>query len=127
MRFSNFGAGTLTTDASGNLSVSSDERLKNIRRCIHSRPLRHREALPRQLPLERHLRPRHEHAIRGLLRAERAARHPRSRRPDSHGYLTLQDRPLIATVVNAIKELAAITGTFKSHARRVARQRRQRY
>ena len=30
VRFSNFGAGTFTTDASGNLSVSSDERLKNI-------------------------------------------------------------------------------------------------
>ena len=31
VQFSNFGAGTLQTDANGNLSVSSDERLKNIR------------------------------------------------------------------------------------------------
>jgi endosialidase-like protein len=29
------------------------------------------------------------------------------------GFLTLQDRPLIAAVVNAIKEIASITGTFK--------------
>jgi hypothetical protein len=29
--------------------------------------------------------------------------------------LTLQDRPLIAAVVNAIKEIAAITGAFRDH------------
>ena len=31
------------------------------------------------------------------------------------GFLTLQDRPLIAAVVNAIKEIASITDTFKSN------------
>ena len=115
MRFSNFGAGTLTTDASGNLSVSSDERLKNV----DSPFTRGLADITKLSPISYHW-----NATSGLDTPQQYAGFsaqnvqaaiPEAVGQDSHGYLTLQDRPLIATVVNAIKEIATITGTFKSN------------
>ena len=115
VRFSNFGAGTLTTDASGNLSVPSDERLKNIQGS-YTRGLADIEKLNPILY--------HWNGISGLdqstLYAGFSAQNVLSAIPEAvgssnNGYLTLQDRPVIATAVNAIKEIASITDTFKSN------------
>lgn len=105
VRFSNFGAGTLTTDASGNLSVSSDERLKNVDGHFD-------RGLSDILTLSPILY--HWNATSGLDQATQYAGFsaqnvqpaiPEAVGEDKRGYLTLQDRPLIAT----------ITGTFKAN------------
>ena len=113
VRFSNFGAGTLTTDASGNLSVSSDERLKTIDGAF-SRGL---ADVLRLSPIQYHWNP-----LSGLDKSTQyagfSAQNVQTAIPEAvgsstSGYLTLQDRPLIAALVNAVKEIASITGTFK--------------
>jgi len=141
VRFSNFGAGTLTTDASGNLSVSSDERLKNIDGAF-SRGLADIVKLD---PIQYHWNATSgldtatqyagfsaqnvQHAIPEAVGSMVAPCHasssadeardpgsgPSAVRPcdSAPRYLTLQDRPLIAALVNAVKEIAVITGTFK--------------
>lgn len=105
VRFAGFGAGTLTTDASGNLSVSSDERLKtNI------------GSFSRGLADIRGLSPisfswRHssgldtEHTYYGFSAQNVRDAIPEAVGIDPNGYLTLSDRPILAASVNAIKEL----------------------
>ncbi len=106
VRFSNFGAGTLTTDASGNLSVSSDERLKNI----DGEFTRGLADIVKLTPISYHW-----NDISGLDKSTQyagfSAQNVQTAIPEAvgsstNGYLTLQDRPLIAALVNAIKELA---------------------
>ncbi|MGJ0511181.1 beta strand repeat-containing protein [Methylocystis sp.] len=110
VRFSNFGAGTLTTDASGNLSVSSDERLKNID-----------GAFGRGLTDILKLNPvsYHWNGTSGLDTSSQyagfSAQNVQTAIPEAvgsstNGYLTLQDRPLIAALVNAVRELAGRIG-----------------
>jgi len=106
VRFSNFGAGTLTTDASGNLSVSSDERLKNI----DGEFTRGLADIVKLNPVSYHwnessgLDTATQYAGFSAQNVQQAI--PEAVGSSTNGYLTLQDRPLIATVVNAIKELA---------------------
>ncbi|MBI2030036.1 DUF5011 domain-containing protein [Candidatus Kaiserbacteria bacterium] len=106
VRFSNFGAGTLTTDASGNLSVSSDERLKNIDGGFN-----------RGLAEVMMLNPISYHwnetsgldmttQYSGFSAQNVQAAIPEAVGSSTNGYLTLQDRPLIAALVNAVKEIA---------------------
>ncbi|RNJ51378.1 beta strand repeat-containing protein [Methylocystis hirsuta] len=115
VRFSNFGAGTLTTDASGNLSVSSDERLKNI-----DAPFTRGLAdIAKLSPISYHW-----NVVSGLDMGTQyagfSAQNVQAAIPEAvgsstSGYLTLQDRPLIAAVVNAIKELSAKLDTLATH------------
>jgi hypothetical protein len=106
VRFSNFGAGSLQTDANGNVSVSSDERLKHIDGAFG----RGLADIVRLNPINYHwnvtsgLETSTQYAGFSAQNVQQAI--PEAVGQDSHGYLTLQDRPLIATVVNAIKELA---------------------
>ena len=115
VRFSNFRAGTLTTDASGNLSVSSDERLKNI----DGQFTRSLDDVIKLSPISYHW-----NAISGLdttmqysgFSAQDVQKAiPEAVSTSSSGYLSLQDRPILAAVVNAIKEIANITGLFRSN------------
>ncbi len=112
VRFSNFGAGTLTTDASGNLSVSSDERLKTIDGAF-SRGL---ADIVKLSPINYHW-----NGISGLDTSTQYAGFsaqnvqqaiPEAVGSSANGFLSLQDRPLIAAVVNAIKELSAKLDTL---------------
>ncbi|MBM3273482.1 DUF5011 domain-containing protein, partial [Candidatus Kaiserbacteria bacterium] len=106
VRFSNFGAGTVTTDASGNLSVSSDERLKNIDGQF-SRGL---ADVLKLSPIQYHwnatsgLDTSTQYAGFSAQNVQQAI--PEAVGSSTNGYLTLQDRPLIAAAVNAIKEIA---------------------
>ncbi len=108
VRFANFGAGTLTTDANGNLSVSSDLRLKDVT----GRFIRGLEAITRIEPV---LYQWNESS--GLdttsLYAGFSAQNVREVIPEAvdvnaDGYLTLSDRPIIASLVNAVSEQQAI-------------------
>ncbi|WP_424363074.1 immunoglobulin-like domain-containing protein [Methylocystis parvus] len=112
VRFSNFGAGTLTTDASGNVSVSSDERLKSIDGAF----TRGLADIVKLSPISYHW-----NDISGLDKMTQysgfSAQNVQAAIPEAvgsstSGYLTLQDRPLIAAIVNAIKELALQVGDF---------------
>lgn len=114
VRFSNFGAGTLTTDASGNLSVSSDERLKNIDGAF----TRGLADVLQLSPISYHWNP-----LSGLDTATQYAGFsaqnvqqaiPEAVGSSTNGYLTLQDRPLIAAAINAIKELSAKLDTLNA-------------
>ncbi|MDB5187644.1 MAG: hypothetical protein JWO50_164 [Candidatus Kaiserbacteria bacterium] len=113
VRFSNFGAGTLTTDASGNLSVSSDERLKNIDGSF----TRGLSDIMKLSPISYHW-----NQLSGLDTQNSysgfSAQNVRSAIPEAvgttnNGYLTLQDRPILAATVNAIKDIGSIAGGFK--------------
>jgi hypothetical protein len=115
VRFSNFGAGTLQTDANGNLSVSSDERLKNIQGTF-ARGLTEIELIN---PILYKWKPETGYDVSSTY-AGFSAQNVQSAIPeavgqDGHGYLTLQDRPLIAAAVNAIKSIAGISDDFRVH------------
>jgi hypothetical protein len=112
VRFAGFGAGTLQTDASGNLTVSSDERLKDINGSF-SRGLADIQKLSPILY--------HWNAVSGLDGSTQYAGFsaqnaqvaiPEAVNTDPRGYLTLQDRPILAASVNAIKELAGQTSSL---------------
>jgi hypothetical protein len=108
VRFSNFGAGTLQTDADGNLSVSSDERLKNI-----SGPFaRGIDALRGVDPISYHWKQGSGFDTTELYTGFSAQNIqefiPEAIGIDKHGFLTLSDRPLLATVINATKEQQVI-------------------
>ena len=109
VRFSNFGAGTLTTDASGNVTASSDERLKNVNGAYE-------RGLSAIMALDPILY--HWNAQSGLDRSTQYAGFsaqnvqraiPEAIDTDPRGMLTLSDRPILAASVNAIKELAGRT------------------
>jgi hypothetical protein len=112
VRFAAYGAGTLTTDASGNITASSDERLKTINGSFD----RGLEELLELDPIRYHW-----NAASGLDRTTQYAGFsaqnvqgviPEAVDVDPRGFLSLQDRPILAASVNAIKELAGRTTTL---------------
>lgn len=114
VRFANFGAGTLQTDASGNLTVSSDERLKEIRGTF----TRGLTDLLRISPIEYHWNQTsgldHSTLYAGFSAQNVQTAIPEAVGTSSGGYLSLQDRPIIAALVNAVKEVATFTGAFRT-------------
>ncbi len=104
VRFSHFGAGTLQTDASGNISVSSDERLKNISGefskgvsdILKIEPIKYYWNKSSGLEMSQ------EYAGFSAQNVQQAI--PEAVGKDVDGFLTLNDRPIIATLVNAVKE-----------------------
>lgn len=105
VRFAAFGAGTLTTDASGNVTASSDERLKTdiapfaagLAEVAQINPISYKWT-----------------AASGLDRLNRysgfSAQNVEAAIPEAvgvggNGFLSIQDRPIIAALVNAVKEL----------------------
>lgn len=103
LKVSSYGAGTLVTDASGNITVSSDERLKDIDGDFE----RGLDALRKIQPILYRNNKRSgletEHVYAGF-----GARNVRKGIPEAvfgTEVLSLQDRPIIAALVNAVKEL----------------------
>ena len=106
VRFATYGAGTLQTDASGNVSVSSDERLKTIDG-VFTRGLADIEKIS---PISYHWNVRsgldQSTQYSGFSAQNVQTAIPEAVGVGSNGYLTLQDRPLLAALVNAVKEIA---------------------
>lgn len=106
-QWSAYGAGTLTTDASGNITAVSDERLKEaiapfergLSAVLRLKPITFR--YNERSKLER----THRYAGFSAQNVERAIPEAVGRSPD--GMRTLQDRALLATLVNAVRELSA--------------------
>jgi hypothetical protein len=106
-RHAHLGAGTVTSDASGNLSVSSDTRLKTIDGDF----TRGIEAIRSLTPILYHwnetsgLDQLNQYA--GFSAQQVQAAIPEAVGEDDRGFLTLSDRALIAATVNAVKQLDA--------------------
>lgn len=123
LRLYTYGAGTLTTDAAGNVTASSDERLKDIQGQF-SRGLEdikkinpitylwsESSGLDRTQPYSGFSAQNVKEAI------------PEAISTDPQGFLSLSDRPIIAALVNAVKEIAGklekIMDTLLNHESRL--------
>jgi len=104
VRLANFGAGTLTTDANGNVSVSSDENLKNIDGTFATGL----SAIMEINPITYHWNETSgldmENAYTGFSAQNVQKFIPEAIGIDKRGFLTLSDRPILAAAINAIKE-----------------------
>jgi len=128
VQFNTYGAGTLVTDASGNITASSDERIKkNIR--PFSRGLQ--EVLGLKPILYGYTKDSGLDQTRsdyvGLTAQNVQAYIPEAVGHDSRGILSLTDRPIIVALVNAIKEQQKEIAELKGQVRRLqATSRRHR-
>lgn len=106
IQFNKYGAGTLTTDASGNITATSDETLKFIRGYF----VPGMEALRSINPILYSWRRESGNETMGVY-AGFSAQNVQPSIPEAVGRmgrkLTLQDRPMIATIVNALKQIDA--------------------
>jgi hypothetical protein len=106
------GNSTLQTDAVGNVTNTSDERLKNI-----SGPFtRGLEDIQKIIPISYHWKDSTGFDT-GTLYSGFSAQNVQSAIPEAVGqnsanFLTLSDRPLIAAAINAIKDLASRIATL---------------
>ncbi len=108
LRFSGLGAGTLTADASGNVTVSSDVRLKNVDGSF----TRGLSAIQGLEPASYHWNEASgletEHSYTGFIAQNVQEFIPEAVATSTSGYLTLSDRPITAALVNAVKEISAV-------------------
>ena len=104
VRFSALGAGTLQTDARGNLTVQGDSGLMTIDTAY----TRGMDALRGIEPIQYHWNEAsgfdREMLYTGFSAQNIQEFIPEAVNTDSNGFLTLSDRPLLATVINATKE-----------------------
>jgi hypothetical protein len=107
VRFAAFGAGTLTTDASGNLSVSSDERLKNIEGYFTTGMSALHGIQPIAYKWNAISGMEQENTYYGFSAQNLQENIPEAVMTNPQGYLTISDRPILAALINASKELDA--------------------
>lgn len=116
VRFAGLGSGgaNLVTDALGNVTASSDERLKD-KQGDFTRGLAAINAIS---PVLYKWRPETgfdtQATYAGFFAQNVQAAIPEAVSPDSRGYLTLADRPILAALVNAVKELTQRFSDFAS-------------
>ena len=107
VQLTNFGAGSLQTDANGNVSVSSDEQLKDIQ----GKFVRGLDAVLTLDPISYKWKPESGYdtltVYSGFSAQDVKESIPEAVGTGKDGYLTLSDRPILAAVVNAVKELAS--------------------
>ena len=105
MRIDGLGAGNVQSDANGHLSVSSDERLKNITGTFNRgldailglKPINYTWNKTSGLEMK--------NTYSGFSAQNVQAYIPEAVKTDERGYLTLSDRPIIGALVNSVKEL----------------------
>ncbi len=102
---SKYGAGAATFDASGNISSVSDERLKNIQGQFKTGLVEVLKITPILYRWNELSKMETEHTYAGFSAQNVQAAIPEAVGEDTEGYLSLQDRALLAACVNAIKEL----------------------
>ena len=105
VRLDHFGAGSLQTDADGNLSVSSDIRLKKnissyekgLGEVLNLEPIAYNWVQKSGMETESQ--------YVGFSAQNVQSSIPEAVSLDKRGYLTLSDRPILAALVNSVKEL----------------------
>ncbi|AZQ59172.1 hypothetical protein EJ994_10280 [Maribacter sp. MJ134] len=112
-RIRGLGAGSVQSDANGNLSVSSDIRLKNVvgnfKKGLNA--LRGINPIAYQWNEKSGLEQKGTYI--GFSAQNVQANIPEAISKDEKGYLTLDNRPILATMVNALKELTGQIDTLK--------------
>lgn len=103
--FNQYTAGTLVTDSSGNITVSSDERLKNIQASFKPGLKEVMNINPILFKYNKNSGMETENTYAGFSAQNVKKSIPQAVFQDSRGYYSLQDRPIIAALVNAVKEL----------------------
>lgn len=102
-----YGAGTLVSDATGNVTVSSDERLKDVQGRF-TRGLADIEKIDPILYQWNKLSGLDSEGLYAGFSAQNVQQAiPEAIDVDPKGYLALSDRPIQAALVNAVKELKA--------------------
>jgi len=105
--WSSYGAGTLTTDASGNITAVSDERFKDIQGAFTAGLREILQLNPVMYKYNTLSGMDKEHLYAGFSAQNVMQFIPSAVGVDPRGYYTLNDRPIIASLVNAIKDLQA--------------------
>lgn len=106
VRFNNYGAGTLVTDSAGNITASSDERLKDIQgqysaglqEILKINPIIYKWNEESKLETKDRYAGFSAQNVREALGGLSVGK-------TSDGHLTLQERAITAALVNAVKEL----------------------
>ena len=119
VRIRGLGAGDVQSDASGNLSVSSDERLKNITgsfgrgldAIIGLKPIKYKWNKASGLEME--------NTYSGFSAQNVRQNIPEAVSVDNKGYLTLSDRSITAALVNSVKELKAENEELKTRLAKI--------
>ena len=112
MKIGGFGIGTLNSDSSGNITVSSDERLKDISG-KYNRGLSDLLAIsPILYKWKSTTGYDTVNTYAGFSAQNVQQSIPEAVGIDGKGMLTLSDRPILATLVNAVKELNTNTKTI---------------
>lgn len=115
MRFSGYGAGALATDASGNVTATSDARYKTGIRAF-TRGLAEVLALkPVTYKWTKESGLETEHEYSGFVAQDVQKVVPEAVFDAVDGTLSFSDRPITASLVNAIKELTARLTALESH------------
>lgn len=115
LKLSNYGAGTATFDASGNVTSVSDERVKDriaplpygLREVRALHPIQHGYTEDSGLDVA--------HLYGGFSAQDVQAVMPIAVGHTAAGYLTLADRPILGAVVHALQELAARLERLEAH------------
>ncbi len=113
VRFANFGAGACTFDASGNVSSASDERMKNIQGKFQTGVGALLKIDPIIYKWNKKSGMEMEHSYVGFSAQNIQKAIPEAVGKNKDGTLSLQDRALLATVVNAIKDLQSQISELK--------------
>jgi len=124
LRLNSYGAGALTTDASGNVTAVSDERLKYIQRPFRRglRQITQLKPIVYKWRPESGLETKHEYA--GFSAQQVRQFIPEAVGQDPAGHLTFQDRPIEAALVNAVQELAAQVKTLQGRVAQLEAKQR---
>lgn len=104
LRFHALGAGALQSDASGNITVSSDERLKTNIQYYKSGLKELMKLKPIQYKWNKLSGNEMKETYAGFSAQNVKANIPLGTGENKDGYLSLQDRAIMATLVNAVQE-----------------------
>lgn len=114
-----YGAGTMEIDSSGNVITTSDERLK----AIDGQFERGLDAVEALVPISYHWNKLSGNdtinQYAGFSAQNVLAAIPEAVGENKQGYLTLSERPLLAALVNAVKELEAENGALRARVSRL--------
>lgn len=105
IQFYTYGAGTLVTDASGNITASSDIRLKNVDGDFTRGVADLIKISPKLYHWNAKSGLDQKNQYAGLIAQDVQDAIPEAVSSNSEGILSLQDRPIIAALINAVKEL----------------------